>query len=437
MTTTSDAAVAPVPYSTPIPRADGGLLFRLSIMMFLQYAIWGAWLSLIYVFLTRHRGLQPAQAGNLISIAAVGALAAPFIAGQIADRWFNTEKFLAISHLIGAALVWQLAKLETFGGLAVVALLYSLVYAPTLPLTNSLAFHHLPDRDRDFGKVRVWGTIGWIAAGIGFAQWLFYHYPPDRMFEGMADAFRLSAILGVIMGVYCFFLPPTPPRRDKQNFAAAEAMGEVSRSRALVMLFLISFPVSLIHQFYFVQTAPFLASLNLHDQPLINRIFGVGGGGLMTIGQMSEIAVLVAMPFVAKRVPRKTLLAVGLAAYIVRFFIFAYLPTPAAVIPALALHGICFGFFFFIAFMIVDEMTGKDVRASAQGLYNLVIIGIGIIVGNYFAGAVAQAVTRDGVTDFRRLFMIPMWIAIACLILLLIAYPKRSVVANPEGLAAN
>ena len=143
---------------------------RLSIMMFLQYAIWGAWLPLFFPFLLNHRGLAVGQVGNLIAIGAVGALFAPFIAGQIADRWFNTERFLGISHLIGGVLVWLLASAETFSSLAVLSLLYGLVYAPTLPLTNSLAFHHLSDRDRQFGKVRVWGTVGWIFVGIGIGQ---------------------------------------------------------------------------------------------------------------------------------------------------------------------------------------------------------------------------------------------------------------------------
>src|ERR1051326_1877605 len=141
---------------------QAGVKLRLSVMMFLQYAIWGAWLPLFFAFLTEHRHFQPFQAGLLFSIGAIGALVAPFISGQIADRWFNTEKFLGISHLLGAVLMWQLAVVESWNGFVVFSLLYSLIYAPTLPLTNSIAFHHLPDRDRDFGKVRVWGTIGWI-----------------------------------------------------------------------------------------------------------------------------------------------------------------------------------------------------------------------------------------------------------------------------------
>jgi nucleoside transporter len=401
--------------------------------MFLQYAIWGAWLPLFYPFLTERRALTPELAGNLFAIAAVGALLAPFVAGQIADRWFNTEKFLAISHLLGAALVWQLARIESYKGLVLFGLLYSLLYAPTLPLTNSLAFHHLPDRDRDFGRVRVWGTIGWIAVGIGIGQWLLHRHTPTGLdtgavraaqVEGMADSFRLSAILGALLGLYSLTLPKTPPQPGRERFAPWEALGEVRR-QPLLTLFLVSFPIACIHQFYFVHTSTFLGRLEHTWTGAINRIFGVGGGGLMTIGQIAEIFVLAAMPWIARRASRKALLTTGLLAYVARFAVFAYLPSPAAILPALALHGLCFGCFFFVAFMIVDEETTPDVRASAQGLFNLVIVGFGVIAGNWFAGRVAEEVAReDGTLDYEKLFAVPMGICIACLLALSAFYPR-------------
>ena len=396
-------------------------------MMFLQYAIWGAWLPLFWPFLSKHRGLSDGEIGTLFSIGAVGALFAPFIAGQVADRWFNTEKFLAISHLFGAALVWQLASADSYNALLAYSILYSLVYAPTLPLTNSLAFHHLEDRDRDFGKVRVWGTIGWIAVGIGIGQWLARHYAAADVAAGMGDSLRLSAALGVILGLYCLTLPKTPPQPGKQKFAPTEVLLEMRRNfktSPLFWLFVIAFPVSCIHQFYFVRTAGYLGDLDLASEG-INRVFGVGGGGLMTIGQMTEIAVLAAMPFLARRIQRKWLLAIGLVAYVARFAIFAYLPYAWAVVPALGLHGLCFGCFFFIAFLIVDEETSPDVRASAQSLFNLVIIGFGVIAGNLFAGRIGEAAKVGDRTDYRYLFSIPMWIAIACLVALVLFYPAR------------
>ncbi len=427
--------------TTTSERASTGLLGGLSLMMFLQYAIWGAWLPLFFVWLTDHRGFSPEDAGNLFAIGAIGALIAPFLAGQIADRWFDSEKFLGLSHIVGAALIWKLPDLETYREVLIFSLLYSLIYAPTLSLTNSVAFHHLPDRDRDFGKVRVWGTVGWIAVGIGMGQWLLHrHTPtdPDAATEvvkamqvaGMSDAFRLSAIIGAVLGLYCFFLPKTPPQKGKESFAAGEVIKEVLRSRHLRVLFLVAFPVSCVHQFYFVRTAGFLKDLDL-DSDFIGRIFGVGGGGLMTIGQISEIAVLALMPVIAVKLSRKSLLSIGLAAYVLRFFVFAMMPTPAAVIPALALHGLCFGCFFFIAFMIVDEETTSDVRASAQSLFSLVIFGFGVIVGNLAAGWVGKiAATSSGGVDYHALFRIPMFVSVACLALLVLFYPRRRTVSS-------
>lgn len=433
----------------PRPR----LLFaRLGTMMFLQYAIWGAWLPLLLTFLGTHRKFSNDQIGTMFMVGAVGAIVAPFVAGQIADRFFPTQYFLALCHLLGAVLVWQLATLEGYTNFLVFSLLYSLLYSPTLSLTNSLSFHHLPDRDRDFGKVRVWGTLGWVAVGICIGQWLSWKYSsgPDIKAEqarGMADAFRLSAILGGAMGLYCLTLPHTPPAKSQERSAVKEALRE-ARRQPLVTLFLLAVPISCVHQFYFVHTAAFLgdlqrdAALSTGLRDAINGVFGVGGGGLMTLGQASEIAVLAAIPLVAKKVGRKWLLAIGILAYAVRMACFAYhepitattgLPTLLVVIFGVVNHGLCFGCFIFVAFMIVDEECRPDVRASAQSLFNLVIVGIGIIVGSYVATSLVATWADAGWTDpdthrpdyYTRLFSVPLWASLACLAALLLFYPGR------------
>ncbi len=410
-------------------------------MMFLQYGIWGAWLPLLYPFLMGHRGFSLDQVGMIMAAGAVGAILGPFLAGQVADRWLATEKFLAFCHIIGAGLVWMLATTADYSSFLWLSLLYGLVYAPTLALTNSLAFHHLEDRDRDFGPIRLWGTIGWIAVGIGVGQWLLHmHTPADATAEliaaaqdaGRADAFKLSAILGVIMGLYCFTLPHTPPSKSpaKKN-ATFEALGEI-RMQPLITLFLVSVPLSVIHQFYFVHTSQFLSVLQRSDAAAegfansINSVLGVGGGGLMTIGQMMEIPVLAIIPFIAKKVSRKSLLTFGLVAYAARMALFAYVgDSMAAVLLGVALHGLCFGCFIFVAFMVVDEQTTDDVRASAQNLYNLVIIGIGIIVGSWFAANIVGNWAMEGdVMNYTKLFSVPMWMALACVVFMLAFYPR-------------
>lgn len=438
------------------PPLSSSLNVRLSLMMFLQYAIWGAWLPLMWTFLETHRGFAPEQIGMMFMVGGIGAVLAPFIAGQIADRWFNTERFLGLSHLIGAALVWQLASIESYEEFLVFSLAYSLVYSPTLSLTNSLSFHHLPDRDRDFGKIRSWGTFGWILVGIGIGQWLLHRHTPEgasveavkaAQAAGIGDAFRLSAILGAAMGLFCFTLPKTPPAKGNRELAVAKALPEVFK-QPLLTLFLLAVPVSCIHQFYFVHTAPFLGNFQSEMATQINSIFGVGGGGLMTIGQMSEFLVLGLIPLVAKACSRKTLLALGLAAYAARMALFAYVhpihlatgvPEIALLILGVAMHGLCFGCFIFVAFMVIDENTAADVRATTQSLFGLVVFGVGIIVGSIVAGKVADAskveklvaVSGEGMkavvaTDFTKLFSIPMWGAVACLVALLVLYPNSA-----------
>ena len=429
---------------------SSGLNFQLSTMMFLQYAIWGAWLPLLWTFLSGHRDFTPSQIGNMFAIGAVGAIVAPFIAGQIADRWFNTEKFLGISHILGGILVWQLASLETYNSFLVFSLLYSLIYSPTLSLTNSLAFHHLPDRDRDFGKIRVWGTIGWIVVGIGIGQWLLHHHTPTGLeaeavsaaqAAGMADAFKLSGLLGIVMGIFCFFLPSTPPAKEEKKSAIGGALDAI-RLQPLLTLFLIAVPISCVHQFYFVHTAPFLGEFQNQAEgfiDIVNKIVGVGGGGLMTIGQMAEIGVLAMIPLFAKKYSRKALLCVGIAAYALRMFLFAYGPNfpetlqLPAIILGIAMHGLCFGCFIFVAFMVVDEECAADVRASAQSLFNLVIVGIGIIVGSKVAGYVAEISTVNEVMDYQKLFSVPMWAALVCLLIMQLCYPNKAPATAADG----
>ncbi|HBF22652.1 MAG TPA: hypothetical protein DDW23_02435 [Planctomycetes bacterium] len=410
-------------------------------MMFLQYAIWGAWLPLLWPFLKRHREMDAEQIGDIFAIGAVGAIVAPFIAGQISDRWFATEKFLAFSHLAGGLLIWQLASLENYTAFLGFSLAYSLLYSPTMPLTNSLAFHHLPDRDRDFGQVRVWGTLGWIAAGIAIGQWLLHRHTPigadtatvlATQASGMADAFKLSGGLGILMGIFCFTLPHTPPSQGKSANATGEALSEIRR-QPLFTLFLLAVPISCIHQFYFVHTADFLGAIQAQAGEAgefiknINSIFGVGGAGLMTIGQMSEIVVLSLIPLFVKSASRKALLACGLVAYAARMALFAYADQVGlgGVLAGVAFHGPAFGFFIFLAFMIVDEEVSKDVKASAQSLFNLVIVGIGVIVGSKIATKATEYATVGGEISYRTLFSYPMWASLACLAWLLLSYPSK------------
>ena len=439
--------------SVVAPRMGFGLGSRLSLMMFLQYAIWGAWLPLLYPFLKNYRDFGDAEIGWLFMAGGFGAILGPFIAGQVADRLFNTEKFLGLSHIVGAVVVWSLADVTSFWVFLGLSLMYSVIYAPTIALTNSLAFHHMPDRDRDFGWVRLWGTVGWIVVGIGIGQWLLHtHTPADvsaaeeslAQATGMKDAFRLSAILGVLMGLYCFSLPRTPPQKGEEHFALLETGREIKRN-PLLILFLLAIPVSMIHQFYFVYIPVHRIRTISLVRISINKVFGVGGGVLMTIGQMSEIVVL--FSFLSSRGNgRENRFWHGLCVcpedvpvLSDRLFNATLDPDVVILVAGVSLHGLCFGCFIFVAFMVVDEETTKDVKATAQNLFNLVIVGVGIILGSYIASNVmgpltmvevlkdGQPVIENGVPlmqrDWSLLFSVPLYASLGCLVILLAFYP--------------
>jgi len=435
------------------PPLQKSLNVRLSVMMFLQYAIWGAWLPFLWSYMSDVLSFTDAEKGNILAIGAVGAILGPTLAGPIADRFVSTERLLALSHLIGGVLIWQLSNVTSYDGYFYISLAYGFVYMPTLSLTNSLSFAHLPDRDRDFGKVRLWGTFGWIVVGLTMGQWLYRMHSPEGLtgrdlelsqIAGKVDAFKLSAGLGIAMAVYCLTLPHTPPpkRAAGNNDSGGESnpvlqvLGEV-KHQPLLTLFLVAVPVSCIHQFYFVHADGFLTNKNVASPGWMNKVFGAGGGGLMTIGQMSEVVVLGLIPFVAKTLSRKSLLMVGLVAYAGRMALFAYvdaipLPTSLVLMLGIALHGLCFGCFIFVAYMIVDEQTSHASRASAQNLFNLVIVGVGVIAGSKVAASVAEwakvtdAVTGDASMDYTKLFSAPMYAALIVFVAMLVLYPNHA-----------
>ena len=201
------------PSALPLDADTRGIIPRLSLMMFLQFAIQGAWLPLLFGFLRQHRGIEQTTVGNILAVGAIGAMLSPLIAGQIADRYLNAERVMALLHFIGAAVVLRIAYATNPNELYLHSFVYGILYTPTLALVNAISFRHLPDPGRDFGKVRVWGTAGWIVSGIAIGQWLWRNAGADTalQFAYMADAMKLSAILGVMLGVYSFTLPATPP----------------------------------------------------------------------------------------------------------------------------------------------------------------------------------------------------------------------------------
>lgn len=254
---------------------------------------------------------------------------------------------------------------------------------------------------------------------------------------GIADAFKMSALLGLITGLFCFTLPHTPPSRGQEKYAFVEAWKHIKK-QPLVTLFLVALPLGCVHKLYFVHTGRFIETFEFQT-PLIDQIFGLGGGGMMTLGQMCEAIVMITVGFYVARVSRKLLLALGILAYMIRFGLFAYahqieyalgLPASASVIIGLLLHGFGFTWFWFLGYLIVDEHSPADVRGSAQSLYNLLLFGFGAIAGSWlaaFVGKLAEVPGEGGLLElnYTTLFAWPFWITAACLVALLLFYPHR------------
>ena len=406
--------------------------------MFLQYALWGAWLPLTARYLSASvaeggLGFTGAQIGMILGLAgSIGAVLAPFIAGQLADRYFSTEKFLAVLMLIGGVLKWYTSLQTTYPAWLVLSILYSVVYMPTIALTNSITFYHIDDQDNEFPKIRVWGTIGWIVASWAFPMiWLqtnlsFQWMPP--FFVGLevpdvtarlADALKFSGIISIFYAAYCFLLPHTPPKVDAVEKLAFKKAFQLFNKPSFKTLVIASLAISVVHQIYFIQAGPFLSHIGLKDSQI---------GPAMTIGQFSEIITMVFLGFFLKNLGFRKVITIGTIAYFARYAVFGTESLPVwLIVVSQALHGICFAFFFATAFIYVDRITDKDIRHSAQTVFGIIILGGGPVIGGWLSGFLQEYYTVNGVFNFSNF-----WYTIAGLSVLTTLFFYTSFREEPE-----
>jgi nucleoside transporter len=373
---------------------------KLSIMMFLQYFTWGAWFVTLATYLKQGLAFTDPQIGWAYAASPIGAILAPFFVGMIADRFFATQRILAVLHLAGAGLLFGLAHVATFALFLPLVVVYFVCYQPTLALTNSLSFRHMSDPGRQFPGVRVLGTIGWIVAGLLVGLIIIN----GEHIEHRNIPLLLAAGSSAILGVFCMALPDTPPAsagrgrvavRDILGLDTLGMLKDWSFAVFVIGAFLICIPL----QFYYGATNLFL-----------NEIKFPNPAATMTIGQMCEIIFLLVMPVFFVRLGVKYMLLVGMLAWTVRYVLFAYGDTGPAVwmiYVGILLHGICFDFFFVTAYIYVDKKAPDTVRASAQGFITLVTWGVSGLIGSVVWGWTANYYATGDTHDWRQFWLVP------------------------------
>lgn len=342
------------------------------------------------------------QTGWIYATLWLGCIVSPFIGSQIADRWLATEYFLAAVHLIGGVVLLLAARKTNFWPLFGLMSLYSLLYAPTLALVNSLMFTHLTDPSTQAGGIRVWGTIGWIVAGVAVT---FLRHSGKFKVKG-SDVLTLAGYLSIVMGVFCFFLPHTPPPKEPGNpLAFLEAFKMLSDTNFLIFL-IISFVVTTELQFYYVPTAPFLEDIGVKHKNV---------SAVMTLAQVAEmVAMVVLLPILLPKLGFRWTLVIGVIAWPLRYIIFAAMRPLWLVISSLTFHGLGYTFFFFVGQMYVDKVAPPDIRASAQALIAVVTLGLGNFIGTQITGIIMDLFKKDGKFQWRPIFLVPCVLTVLC-----------------------
>lgn len=401
---------------------------RLFIMMALQIGIWGAWAPKLFPYMSSlgFSAVQQALVGSCWGIASIIGI---FFSNQFADRVFSGERILAISHLMGGLFLLGAANSTGFPVFFACFLGYSLLYVPTLSLTNSLSFAHLKDPARDFGKVRMGGTIGWV-----IASWPFVF-----LLGAQSDASQLrwilivAAIISFALAAYALTLPRTPPERKPASDALAwrEALGHL-RNPAICVLFAVTFIDSIVHNGYFVVSDAFLT----------NRV-GIAGNLSMlvlSIGQVAEVVTMGVLGLVLTRLGWRNTMIIGVLGHAARFLIFAFFPDSVGLIIAVQLlHGICYAFFFATVYIYVDHVFPSDVRVSAQGLFNLLILGVGSVIASFLFPMLVEMMTVSSggkaYVDYTALFLVPTGLSLLGAIILAVAF--RPANFGPDRREAN
>ena len=402
--------------------------FQLSLMMFLQFFIWGGWFVTLGTFLGNNLGASGAETGMAFSTQSWGAIIAPFFIGLIADRYFNAEKILGVLHLIGAVLMYFMSQATSFDAFYPLVFAYMVAYMPTLALVNSVSFFQMKDPAKDFSMIRVFGTIGWIIAGllISYFQW----DSTKSIDEGaLSNTFTMVAIASLILGIISFTLPKTPPSQSDGALSVSDILGldalKLLKDRNFLMFFITSILICIPLAFYYQQANPFLVELGMENPT-----------GKMTLGQISEVLFMLLLPFFFKKFGFKKTLLVGMLAWAVRYTLFAYGNAGEQafmLIIGIALHGICYDFFFVSGQIYTDFKAGEKIKSAAQGLITLATYGVGMLIGFWVAGKISdQNMLADGSHNWEVIWMLPAAFALGVMVLFILIFKNETIELKKE-----
>ena len=404
---------------------------QLSIMMFLNFFIWGAWFVTLGNFLPNNLNASGGEIGSVFSTQSWGAIIAPFIIGLIADRYINAEKILGLLHIIGAGIMYQMYTATDIAVFYPYVLVYMIVYMPTLALVNSVSFNQMQNPEKEFSGIRVWGTLGWIAAGL-LISYLFHWDSAENIKQGLLrNTFLMSGIASLALGIFSFTLPKTPPKGKNEKVNISQLLGldalKLLKDKNFAVFFIASILICIPLAFYYQNTNLFLSNMGMENPT-----------GKMTIGQISEVLFLLLLPVFFTRFGFKNTILVGMLAWALRYVLFAFGNAgdlSFMLIVGIALHGICYDFFFVSGQIYTNSKAGDKYKSSAQGLITLATYGIGMLIGFAIAGQITDAYKiSENVFDYKMIWLIPAGIAfiVLCLFALFFRNDARKVTENKD-----
>lgn len=396
----------------------------LSIMMFLLYCIWGSWYGQMSKYLSNQLEASGVQVGNAYAMFSIAMIASPFLVGLLADRFIAAQRLLGILSLMGAAILFWLINIKEPSTFIWVLLLYCLTFTPAISLTTSIAMRQMANPEIEFPPIRVFGTIAWIVIVnvVGWYGW------GDK-----ATIFQLALLLSLVLGVFAFFLPHTPPGKSKEPFSYAQLIGKdafiLFKSKSFSLFFISSVLICIPLAFYYTWANPSLTDAYILAFPSINAdSFAIENK--MSLGQVSEIVFLLMLPFAYRKLGLKNIFIIGLLAWVIRFLFFGYGTadnTPWMLYLAILLHGVCYDFFFVSGQIYIDKKAGTAIKAQAQGLITLATYGIGMLLGNLIAGYVKDMNTLSNVTNWTNVWLVPAGIASLVLLLFMFFFKQEKI----------